>query len=426
MEIKPFRGYRYNLEKVKDFSNVIAPPYDVIFPEILEKLFQKSNLNIAAITKAEPLDGVGGEVYRNAAEIWNNWIESEIVVQDDDACFYVYKQIFTVNDAEYERFGIVGNLKLAEFGEGIMAHEKTLEGPKADRLNLLRATKTNFGQIFLLYSDEEKKSENIIAAAMEKAPVLTATDDDGVFHELFRIVNPNSQRALQEFFQDKPMFVADGHHRYETALNYMHENPENESAKYRMVTLVSMHQDGLVILPTHRLLHSLENFNFETFMNQIAEDFYVAKESDFNALKRTMYAGFRTKKHLLGIVTKKEYFSLSLKSINEFKKQRPELDQIEAQLDVNILHKLILDRQLKISDADIAVGKYVSFIKGYEAQEESGLEMLRNNKALMMFMLNQTRVEQVAAIAKDGKRMPQKSTYFYPKIFTGLVMNKLD
>ncbi|MCD4656747.1 MAG: DUF1015 domain-containing protein, partial [Planctomycetes bacterium] len=262
--------------------------------------------------------------------------------------------------------------------------------------------------------------------SMEKEPVLRATDDEGVVHELFRIVDADAQNALQEFFQNKPMFIADGHHRYETALNYMHENPENESAKYRMVTLVSMHQDGLVVLPTHRLVHSFGNFNFETFMNQIAEDFYIAKESDFNSLKKTMLAGFMANKHLLGIVTKKEHFSLSLKSINEFKKQRPELDAVEAQLDVNILHKLILDRQLRISDKDIAAGKYVSFIKGYKAQEESGLELLKNNEALMMFMLNQTRVDQVAAIAKVGKRMPQKSTFFFPKIFTGLVMNKLD
>ena len=423
MEVKPFRGYRYNLEKVGDFSNVIAPPYDVIFPEIREKLFQKSDMNIAKVTKADILDD--GEVYANAAEIWNKWIEDEVVLQEDKECFYIYKQIFTVNEQKYERFGIIGSLRLQEFGKEVKAHEKTLEGPKADRLNLLRATKTNFGQIFLLYGDEEKKSEEIVAEAMKKDPVLEATDDDGVGHVMYLIDDEEHVTALQKFFEDKPMFIADGHHRYETALNYMNENPDDEEAKYRMVTLVSMHQDGLVVLPTHRMLHSFENFNFESLMNNIANDFYVAKEASFTALKRTMEAGFNSKKHIIGIVTKKEFFSLSLKSFDDYLKQVPELDPVEAKLDVQVLHKLILKKQLRINDEDIAAGRYISFIKGYDAQEKSGLEQLENNESLLMFTLNQTPVEQVADIANTGKRMPQKSTFFYPKIFTGLVMNKL-
>ena len=330
-----------------------------------KKLLKKSDRNIATIIKATPQEGKEGEAYRNVARLWEIWFEQRTIIKESQKAFYIYKQVFEIDEQKYVRYGIIGRLRLAEFGKGVMAHEKTLEGPKADRLNLLRATNTNFGQVFLLYSDEENTSGQIISESITEKPLFSAADDDGVEHHLYAIFDEKTQNRLQKFFEDKPLFIADGHHRYETALNYMNENPDIEAAKFRMVTLVSMHQEGLVILPTHRLLSDYPNFDFDVFRNTLSRDFYIAQESNFNSIKRTLNAGFKSNRHVLGIATGNEFYSLTLKSFEDARQKMQDIDDVEAELDVMILHILIFEKQLRITEYDIAAGRYITFIKGY-------------------------------------------------------------
>jgi uncharacterized protein (DUF1015 family) len=268
MEIKAFKAHRFNKNVVGDPGACIAPPYDVIDPELQDELYRRNAYNIVRAIKgiAGSGDNAENNVYTRASEYLEDAMEAGALVQEEKEAIYAYVQDFEISGQAFQRSGIIACTKLQAFGKGVQPHEKTLEGPKADRLNLTRATACQLGQIFMLYDDPGNVDRAIISKAMRKEAVIDTTDEHDVRHRLFVIDEAESIGAFVSMMADKQAVIADGHHRYETALNYWTET-HNEEASYQMLTFVNMRNEGLVIQPTHRLLVGMDTFDVAAILD---------------------------------------------------------------------------------------------------------------------------------------------------------------
>jgi len=352
------------------------------------------------------------------------------------------------------RTGFIALLKLEPFctGEtmgqegacvGVHQHEETLPKDIQDRLCLCKTTLTNFGQIFTIYPDHERKTEELLGQVMKNEPVITATDDEGVKHKLWLMQDESLISELQQVLANKSVIIADGHHRYKTALNLKEEHdksddPVQESSKYRMMTFVNMMNEGLVILPTHRLIQRIENFDPFKLLKELEQNFEIKEfqiqGDDDNNAREAMFSGlksaFNSGEHALGLYCKTNfYYLLMLKDIGSMDKLK---DRSEAwrKLDVSILHQLILDDLLgidkaKLESGTITGGAYVEYIKDIGNAVQQAVDKVDTAGYQAVFFMNPTRAEEVEAVSTNHETMPQKSTFFYPKIFTGYVINKL-
>lgn len=426
-EVHPFQGYRYNPEKVGDINRVVSPPYDKIDEEEREDLANNSLYNIVRIILSKSNEQ-GDDKYEVAAKYLREWIDEGVFQKDEEPGFYAYYQEYEAEGERRTRKGFIGLGEIEE-GEGVKAHEETMSGPKADRLRLLRATEANFGQIFMLYSDPDNKVTETMDESIENNPLLEVKDKYRNTHKVWKLEQEGVISTIKEEMSDKSLYIADGHHRYETALNFRNEcrekgweSPETGGFDNRMMTFVNVDDPGLTTLATHRLLHNIDNFKPHGILDEAREHFSISRYNGREKLLDKLDAD-RGKKHTFGYRTKgdKAYWSLTLQDESVMGEILPEKSEAWRRLDVSILHKLILERYLGIDEEDLKEKRNLDYIRG----RDKALDMLKEGGYQATFIMNPTRVEQVKEIADKGEKMPQKSTDFYPKLLTGPVIHKL-
>ncbi|OHB55919.1 MAG: hypothetical protein A2173_05855, partial [Planctomycetes bacterium RBG_13_44_8b] len=351
---------------------------------------------------------------------------------DMQEAIYGYVQDFEIAGANYRRSGFIALGKLAEFGAGVRPHEKTLDGPKADRLKLTQATAAQFGQIFMLYDDVSKTADKIIEEAVSaKKAVMDFVDEDKVRHRLFVVDETKDVAAITETMKTKEVLIADGHHRYETALNYYRQT-NNPAAQWQMMTFVNMQNSGLVVLPTHRLVGSLKNFDMNQLVKKLQTEFKItaftysnadSKQKAKNLMFKRMKKAFEQRQNAFGIYDGSKFYFIML--IDRKKVNSPAISDVSKSLDVVILHRLILDEMLGIGTQQLAGETNIEYIKDIGDAVDKAIAAIDNGEKQLVFFMNSTRAEQVKQVAAANEKMPQKSTFFYPKIFSGLTINKL-
>ena len=422
-KIFPFHGYRYNQKKVEDLEKVVTQPYDKIDQELQEEYYKQSPYNIVRL-----ILGKEENFYQNAASKLKKWIKEQILIRDQEPGFYLYTQEYEVDGEKFIRKGLVGLGEL-EAGEGVKAHENTMEGPKADRLNLIRATEANFGHIFMLYSDPENKINGLLDQVMKKEALFNVFDEDNNLHKIWKLTDTNIIKEIQQQMRNKNLYIADGHHRYQTALNYQQECKEKgwqadgvESFNNRLMTFINMDDPGLKVLPTHRLLYGIEDFELESFLEKAETDFKIKefkdKEKMYNYLdqnKNKKVFGFKVSKN-------DKYYIFEFKNYNVLDKIEGDFSKAYKELDVSILHNIILEKYLGVDKKALAAKTNLDYIR----YRDKALNKLEDENYQAAFILNPTSVQEVKKIADQGEKMPQKSTDFYPKLLTGLVINKLS
>ena len=436
MDIKAFNAFRFNNAVVGDAGDCISPPYDVIDADQQDDLYARNEHNVVRIIKGKQLDGDAdsNNVYTRAATYFNNWVESGALKADAKPGIYAYVQDFNAVSESFTRSGFIALGKLAEFGSGVQPHEKTLDGPKADRLNLMRATAAQFGQIFMLFDDEQMVADKIIAKVAAGEALVNFTDEENVTHKLYVIDDTDDIHAISAMMAHKQPVIADGHHRYETALNYFKETG-NPDAAYRMMTFVNMRNEGLVVLPTHRLVKDLSAFDMGLLVTALKDQFKVEEfsftgiddKSDAREMMFTkMRDAFKAGENAFGLYGKDgSFYFVELKDKSTMDQECSDLSPASRALDVCVLHRLILDNVLGIGEAQMAAESNLEYIKDIGNAIDRSVSRVDDGSAQAVFYMNPTPVSQVQGVADAGEKMPQKSTFFYPKIFTGLTINKL-
>jgi uncharacterized protein (DUF1015 family) len=439
--ITPFRALRYDPARV-DVSKVVTQPYDKITPEMQERYYAASPHNLVRIIlgKREAADRAGENVYTRAAAYFQDWRRQGIFLEEAQPSIYSYTQHFTVpgGSKELDRRGFIAVGQLEDYSDGVVfRHEQTLAKPKADRLDLLRATRAHFGQLFMLYSDPAGEIEGLLSSAA--APEIDIADDYGVRHQVSSIADPGLIEQICGKMRDKKLIIADGHHRYETALNYRDERrstadtapptriQEISSAIFPyetvMMTFVNMDSPGLAILPTHRVVHGLASFSAEELRHR-AKKYFSVEEVDPSVdavratgiLREAGHAGTA-----LVAVTADRVFLIDTPqpAISTFFEG---LSLRQQALDVVQLHKCLLEGMLGISEEAIRNQRNIS----YERDAGEAMARVRAGGANVAFLMNPVRVRQVRDIAFAGEVLPQKSTDFYPKLLSGLTIYALE
>jgi len=429
--VKAFRGVRYNPNKVGKLDDVVALPYDRITPSLQETYYGLSPYNVVRMslgrTTAE--DTPANNQYTRARAYFDTWLAEDILKRDGKPAFYAYTEEFTVGGQMYQRRGLIGMIKLVPFEEGtILPHERTLSGPKEDRLKLLRAMEVHLGQIFMLYPDPENRINALLAPFVAGKPAVdvVAVGEGDVRHKVWVIDDPKTVAAIEkEMAPKRNLIIADGHHRYETALNYRNETrekhpgwSEDQAFNYVMATMVSMSDPGLQILPTHRLIHSYTALTPAQVLEKVKAFFDVTKVGSQTELDARMKE-LADSKNAIGFYDGEGYYLLALKDLGAMDKVVKEDRAAEWKaLDVSILHELILEHIMGLTKESIARKENLDYLR--DAQE--GYDAVKAGKANFLFLLNPTKAHQVSACAEKGEKMPQKSTDFYPKVLTGLTM----
>ncbi len=420
-EIRPFKALRFNTEKAGEISELVCPPYDIISDEQRKQYIQKNPHNIIRLELPK-----GDDPYNQAGSVLDNWLNSGILKQDDKDSIYIYEEEFTVNNITRKFKGCIVRVKLEEFSKGIvLPHEETLSKAKEDRFNLMKATNCNFSQIYSLYMDPQHIITSKLDKLSDSAPENELTDSDNVTHRLWAVTDENEIKTICNEFKDKKLYIADGHHRYETALNYRNYCRENgtagASSDYVMMMLVDMEHPGLLVLPTHRLVRDLPSFDKERLLEGCGEYFDITEKADISTaeveLKKLYDEG---KKAFAFYCGDGGYSIMVLKDLKVISKLLPEKSKALQELDVTVLHTLVLEKVFGIDAENMAKQINLTYVK----QFDDAISAVDSGKAQCAFILNPTRVTEIRDVAAAGEKMPQKSTYFYPKLITGLVMNR--
>jgi uncharacterized protein (DUF1015 family) len=409
--IKPFQPYRYSA-KAGDPARLLTQPYDKINPAMQAAYLAASPYNLVRVILGErhASDNASDNVYTRAERHLDDWIRDGILERDPSPGLYAYFQEFDVPDTGERavRQGFIGIGKVEDYSANIVhRHEQTLSGPKKDRLELLRHTRAHFGQIFMLYPDPEGAVDKLLAEAAEAAPLLDVLDDDRARHRVWAITEPEQIARIQELMAPKKLLIADGHHRYETALAYRNENPGDAAAEYVMMTFVNMHSPGLKILATHRVLRGVEDFEGDdgSFFLKAGKAWSVEK-CGLPGLKRA-FSVRNPEKVRIGMASKEGVMLM----------ERP---RQPGELDVPVLHREILGNLMGIGEEAVRDEKYIHYVRGIDAAVAE-----LNHGAQVAFLLEPTPIEDMARIAFAGGVMPQKSTDFYPKLLSGVTIYRL-
>jgi uncharacterized protein (DUF1015 family) len=475
-QVFPFRAFRYNPARAP-FDRVLTQPYDKISPAMQEKYYAADAHNLIAVEKGRSLpdDTPQNNVYTRAAASLEDWIRSGIVQQDPSPSFYAYSQEYTApgTNERRTRRGFIGAGHLEDYSARVVfRHEQTLAGPKADRLELLRHTQTHTGQLFMLYSDPQRRVDEILAEAESSAPEAELRDEYGVTHRLWIISRPQRVATIQKAMQDQKLVIADGHHRYETALAYRNEcrslagktDPEAPFERV-MMTLINTHSEGLTILPTHRVASHIHDFSWPAVRRHL-EPWFAAEEFPFSADAQKAEA---RKKFLAGLLSARDrheasvsnaaagsnvsatnavsrhdssapigpgraigvypaaessrraYYVLTLRDGANLHQLLPNVSPLQRELDVVLLHEGILEPALGITPQAVTAEAHLT----YEREAAAALDAVDSGRAQISFLLNPCAVDQVMKIATAGEVMPQKSTDFYPKLLSGTTMYRL-
>jgi uncharacterized protein (DUF1015 family) len=447
-QVYPFRAFRYNPDAAHaPFERLLTQPYDKISPAMQDTYYAADPHNLIQVEKgrAYPGDSSQNNVYTRADAALREWISKNIVVQDPSAAFYGYTQEYTVPATQERktRRGFIGAGKLEEYSAGVVfRHEHTLSGPKVDRLQMLRHTRTHTGQLFMLYSDAERRVDEILLdAEANVAPVTEMQDEYGVLHRLWMLAQPEIIAAIQAAMANQKLVIADGHHRYETALNYRNECRTRAGkmipdAPYEraMMTFINTRSEGLTILPTHRVAAHLHDFRW-TEVRRHLEPWFTADEFAFSDaqsksearqsfLARVVHSRER---RAIGVYPAAEngkhaFYVLLLREGADLARLLPAVSPLQRELDVVLLHEGILEPALGITPQSLAAEANLT----YEREAGAALDAVDRGEAQIAFLLNGCDVEQVVKIATSGEVMPQKSTDFFPKLLSGITMYRVE
>lgn len=418
-EIRTIKALRYT-DKAGKISDNVCPPYDIISEEEQTALTARSPYNLINLELPE-----GKDKYAAAGKKLNEWINSGILKRDDKEGMFVYREQFKVNGKEYIFTGLICLVKLYDFSEKVvLPHEETLTKAKTDRLNLMNSTFCNFSSVYSLYLDPAGTVKGILNKTAQEKPEHEFTDEENVTHRLWKIEDEQELASLVKAFADKQLFIADGHHRYETALNFKNQLKEQNklegtTADSIMMTLVDMDDDGLVIFPTHRLITGLE-INKAELLKKISDNFEIKEYPDV-AKAEEILSGY-TDKHAFAMYDGGNGFTLLI--------AKPEVDNIifegrskaYSSLDVTVLHSLILEKGLGIDKQNMANQVNLRYTRSFT----EAVKRVKKGECVLSFIINPTRIHEIKNVSLAGDKMPQKSTYFYPKLKTGLVINQLN
>ncbi|MBN1318834.1 MAG: DUF1015 domain-containing protein [Anaerolineales bacterium] len=429
--IKPFRGTRYNSKVIDDLSKVVSQPYDRVRYGLQEQYYALSDYNIARIIKGKTFesDNEADNVYTRANQLYEKWQQESVLIQEDRPAIYIFHQEFQLPDGKsVTRKAFIVALELAEFDEGIvLPHESTHTGPKVDRLNLTRATQTYFGNIFMLYPDQENRIDSLLDSITVKAPDIDVKEfhESDVRQKLWVVKDTNVIKAvLEEMAPKKNLIIADGHHRYETALIYGDEQrkkypdaPANAGFNYLLVTMVSMSNPGLIVLPTHRLIFGYDRFSSSELLEK-ASFYFSIKQMDSVENLQAKLENALGETGKFGLVTTTGFYFLELSDNTIMDQLAPDRIKAWRELDASILHELVLEHIMGLDKSSIERKENIDYLR----EPDLGLERVASGEAQFLFLLNPTRMEQVIACTEAKEKMPQKSTDFYPKVIAGLAM----
>lgn len=432
--IQAFRGLRYDPKHVGSLSNVVAPPYDVIGKELQDQLYKSHPANVIRLilNRDEPGDTEANNRYSRAAKFLKNWRAEGVLTSESHPAIYVYHQVFRYRDHEITRRGFMARCRLERFGEGrIYPHEETLSGPKADRLLLTRACRANLSQIFGLYPDAESTAQNLLESAVQSAPPVEATDHLGTVHRMWPVADPILISQLTSAMGPHPIFIADGHHRYETACNYRDELaaaaggslPPEHPANFVLMMFISMGDPGLIVMPTHRLFRGLPPMNSAELIQKLGPHFTTRIAGEGSDLAPTVWDEIESESEqgTLGLFTAADERWVLARLTDTGRRRMAEVAAERSAdwqgLGVALLHRLVIDTLLAAKD--LPKPRYVHLV-------EEVVESLGSDEFPLAALVMPATVEHIRRISQHGERMPAKSTYFYPKLLSGLVINPLE
>jgi len=438
-DIAPFCGLRYNTDKLKNLADVVIPPYDVISPKDQELFHRISPYNMVHLElgRTSPQDTDANNAHTRAGKAFQRWQQEQILTRDERPAFYYYELIYSISpEVRRTRYGFICTLHLEDFDTGfVRPHEKTFQAVKDERLSLMKACEANLSPVFALYSDPAMVVDHTLRIGREPNPIMSFTDRDGMEHRLWRVVNPEICQRVKALMLDKPIYIADGHHRYETALNYrnlQHQRSANSSPdapfEYVMMYLSNLDQGGLSILPTHRLLRHMGPWEPQGFLRDAMAyfdivDYRITAEGQVK-WREELEKGRTSKETLIGLYWRNANALYLLKGkhrpISSYLSSRG-INKVLHRLDVVILDQLLLRHLLEMSDVFLANERNIHF----KHDLLDAVSSVQSGAYEAGFFINPTRIEQVQEVASAGLVMPHKATYFYPKVWSGLVVHSL-
>lgn len=422
-EIKAFGALRFT-KQAGELQALVCPPYDIISEEERQAYLRENPRNIIRLE----LPREGAEPYATAGETLRTWLDEGNLACDGKDSLYIYEEEFTAHGRKNKIKGFICRVRLEEFSKNVvLPHEETLSKAKTDRLNLMTATGCNFSSIYSLYFDEKKNVYPLIEQLSAGKPYAEFAGGDGILHRVWTVTDPQQISAVTAAFADKKLYIADGHHRYETALNYRNQlraqgvvTDDAHPANYVMMTLMHMEHPGLVVFPTHRVVKALDGFDCKKLLEGCASYFEIEDCTPAEMEGKLITYELAGKK-AFALYHDKTVTLLVLKDDNIMAELLPGTSRPYQQLDVSILHTLILERLLGIDKANMANQTNLS----YTRDPAEAMAAVDSGDANCAFIINPTKVSEIASVAGAGEKMPQKSTYFYPKLITGHVMNKI-
>lgn len=431
VEVKPLNAIVYNQEKV-EMNDVIAPPYDVILDDYREELYKRSDYNIVKLILAKGSKDLTDPAnrYDEACKTFHQWLEQKILVKLEKPCILYILQKYTTEDGkEITRKGFIARNKIEDFStKKILPHEFTMGGPKEDRLNLTKKCVANFSQIFMVYSDPQKQIENAID--FNQKPFIDVEDDNGVQNIVYKIEDEQTLALIEKVMADKTLLIADGHHRYETAMNYRNLQTADSNADYNYVMsyFTNLDDDNLIVFPTHRIITKwIEPY----VLLEKVKKYFDVKDFEFNGQNKE-----ETKAKFLQAIEdeneKQISMGLYMKNVNKFylltlrEDISGILDEFEVpdvlkKLDLTVLHKVLVTKEFGYTEEEQMAQQGIKYIK----QESEAFDMIDSGKAEASFIMAYPKIKDIKEISEAGYRMPQKSTYFYPKLLSGIVINPL-
>jgi uncharacterized protein (DUF1015 family) len=421
-KIAPFRAVIYNKEKVKDFSKVVCPPYDIISAADQQYYHDVNPHNLIHIILGKDIPGE--DKYRRAAAYFKDWLKNEILIQDERPAIYFYNQQYTIAGEKKSRLGFIARLYLDDKNPCVFGHEYTRLEPKEDRLRLLKNVKANLSPIFVLFSDQKRIIQRVYQQHIQdKKPFIDIVDKEKIVHKVWRLDDKAILDKLQIDMQNKNIFIADGHHRYEVACAYRDEIKKRlgiltgeEDFNYIMAYFTNTESRGLSILPIHRLVRLDSKFDINNLKSLFLEYLDVEEVKDKTRFFFLMEKAGRTE-HVLGIYKDKKYWFLRLKNIKLLDRMIADKSIGFRSLDVSILNYIVLKKILGVN-----LENKEKLIFSHNREEL--IELVNNEPSCVAFFLNPVKIQQIISLALNNEKMPTKTTYFYPKVLSGLVMNK--
>ena len=436
-KVIPFKAMHYNTDVVGGLKAVVTPPYDIISSAQQQAFYDEHPFNVIRLEygKEEAGDTSENNKYTRAGTALDEWLESGVLKFEDRNTFYIYGQNFVLEDGIKRTCkGIIGLVRIEEFEKNIvLPHEETLSKAKTDRFNLMQATDCNFSCIYALYMDQESLVTPMVKELSRGQADINFTCDDGIEQSLWMVQDEETCKKITQGFADKQLFIADGHHRYETALNYRNkmreENPDytgKELYNYMMMFLMDIADDGLAVFPTHRMLRDLPGFDEVQVLDALSDNFTIEKVTAQDDVAKDIARNLEIRGQndkIFAMYTGKEYYyTLTLKSMDAQTQALPGKSKSYCALDVSILHTLILDRVFGIDSDNMKNQTNLVYTRDPKEAENS----VKNGDFQCSFFLNPTKISEISEVSLVGEKMPQKSTYFYPKLVTGIVMNKFQ